>query len=96
MSVEQSFERMGFGVSHDSSGYAYMPQQMSSQSAAVNMNQFTTSGSTAVYPNDSYVSSHHHQVAMQVFWIHIDCCCFSRMFFRLYFYLTTAEYKTCY
>ena len=66
ISVEQSFERMGFGVSHDGSGYAYMPQQMPNQ-PSVNMNQFTTSGSTAAYPGTSYVSSHHHQVAMQVF-----------------------------
>ena len=68
MAVEQSFERMGFGVSHDGSGYAYMPQQMSTQSV-VNINQFTTSGSTAAYPNGNYVSSHHHQVAMQVFFL---------------------------
>jgi len=51
---------MGFG----SSGYTYMPQQMSAQSG-VNMNQYTTAGPT--YPNGSYASSHHHQVALQVF-----------------------------
>jgi len=83
--VEQSFERMGFGVSHDGSGYTYMPQQMSTQ-PAVNLNEFTTSGSTAAYPTGSYVSSHHHQVAMQVFWICVDCCCFSRKCFVAYCY----------
>ena len=72
-SVEQSFERMGFGVTHDGSGYSYMSTQ-----SAVNPNQFTTSGSTTAYPNGSYVSSHHHQVALQVFSVGVDCCCFSR------------------
>jgi len=65
--VDQSFERMGFGMSHNSSGYnTYMPQQMSAQSG-VSMNQYSTAVPTATYPSGSYVSSHHHQVALQVF-----------------------------
>jgi len=56
---------MGFSASHDSSGYAYVPQQMSSQ-PTVNMNQYSTAVPTATYPTGSSVSSHHHQVALQV------------------------------
>jgi len=70
IAVDQSFERMGFGVSqsHDSSGYTYVPQQMSTQSA-VNVSQYSTADPTAAYPNSRYASTHHHQVALQVFLI---------------------------
>lgn len=61
--VDQSFERMGFGMPHDNSGYTYMPQQMSAQ-PGIDVNQYSTAGPTATYPPG--MPSHHHQVALQV------------------------------
>jgi len=61
---------MGFSMSHDSSGgYAYMSQQMSAQSG-VSVNEYSTAVPTPTYPAGNYVSSHHHQVALQVLCIY--------------------------
>ena len=86
--VDQSFERMGFGVSHDSSGYAYMPQQLSAPAGA-NLNQYTTSGHSATYPNGSYVSSHHHQVALQVFALNLCSVCYTGDIQSLFHYVAS-------